>query len=82
MHEDLAFHSLSELSALLSSRRTSSREIVDACLARIAALDSHLHAFVDVYADTARASLSALVADWSPDEDRASTTRSRASPTS
>ena len=55
MHEDLAFHSLSELSALLSSRRTSSREIVDTCLSRIAALDSHLHAFVDVYADTARA---------------------------
>src|SRR4030095_9438489 len=54
MTRDLAWRSLGELSSLLARRETSSREIVDACLARIASLDDKLHAFVDVYADDAR----------------------------
>ncbi|MFO1304051.1 MAG: amidase [Burkholderiales bacterium] len=48
------FRSLGELATMLRKRETSSREIVDACLARIAAHDAKLHAFVDVYADDAR----------------------------
>ena len=57
---------LTELGAGLSARKFSSREIVDALLARIAKADSKLHAFTEVYAreataladaaDTARAS--------------------------
>jgi aspartyl-tRNA(Asn)/glutamyl-tRNA(Gln) amidotransferase subunit A len=47
--DDLPFHSLTELSRLLSAGETSSREIVAACLARIDALDGRLHAFVEVY---------------------------------
>ncbi|MFO1312395.1 MAG: amidase [Burkholderiales bacterium] len=54
MTQDLAFHSLGELASMLTKRETSSREIVDACLARIAAHDAKLHAFVDVYAEDAR----------------------------
>ena len=54
MTHDLAARSLGELSLLLSRREASSREIVDACLARIASLDAKLHAFVEVYADDAR----------------------------
>jgi aspartyl-tRNA(Asn)/glutamyl-tRNA(Gln) amidotransferase subunit A len=53
MENDLPFRPLAELSRLLSSRSVSSREIVDACLARIAAYDSKLHAFVEVYRDAA-----------------------------
>ncbi len=40
---------------LLRGAQCSSRDIVDAHLARIDALDGKLHAFVDVYADEARA---------------------------
>jgi aspartyl-tRNA(Asn)/glutamyl-tRNA(Gln) amidotransferase subunit A len=54
MATDLAWRSLTELSSLLAQRETTSREIVDDCLARIAALDGKLHAFVEVYADDAR----------------------------
>ena len=53
MPDDLPFQSLTELSHLLADGKTSSREIVDACLARIDALDGQLHAFVDVYRDDA-----------------------------
>jgi len=53
MPADLAFHSLADLARLLTAGETSSREIVDACLARIAALDERLHSFVDVYRDDA-----------------------------
>ena len=52
---DLAFLSLADLSRLLATRETSSREIVDAVLARIASLDGRLHAYIDVYDDEARA---------------------------
>ena len=52
--DELAFLSLRELAKLLEARETSSREVVDAFLARIAAIDQKLHAFVDVYRDDAR----------------------------
>jgi aspartyl-tRNA(Asn)/glutamyl-tRNA(Gln) amidotransferase subunit A len=54
MSTDLAWRPLGELSTLLRERETSSAEIVDDCLARIASLDGKLHAFVEVYADDAR----------------------------
>ncbi len=41
------------LSRRLAAGETSSREIVDACLARTAALDAKLHAYVEVYRDDA-----------------------------
>lgn len=46
---------LTELGAGLSARKFSSREIVDALLARIAKADGKLHAFTEVYADEAKA---------------------------
>jgi aspartyl-tRNA(Asn)/glutamyl-tRNA(Gln) amidotransferase subunit A len=55
MRDDLPFHSLTELSHLLADGRTSSREIVEACLARIDRFDGQLHAFVEVYRDDALA---------------------------
>lgn len=53
MASDLAFQPLADLARLLAAGEASSREIVEACLARIAALDDRLHAFVDVYRDDA-----------------------------
>jgi len=67
MSSDLPFHSLAALSRMLSRGETSSRAIVEACLARIAAHDAHLHAFVDVYRDDALAD--ADVADRRRRED-------------
>jgi len=55
MTRDLPFHSLTNLRAHLDRGDVSSVEIVEACLARIALLDGHLHAFVDVYGDGALA---------------------------
>ena len=55
MSADVAFQPLTELARLLAEGSTSSREIVEACLARIDALDGRLHAFVDVYGDEALA---------------------------
>lgn len=55
MPADIPFHSLADLSRLLAAGEITSREIVAACLDRIAALDARLHAFVDVYADGALA---------------------------
>ncbi|CAN5699176.1 amidase [soil metagenome] len=46
---------LTELSAGLAARKFSSREIVDALLARIEKADGKLHAFTEVYAKEARA---------------------------
>lgn len=46
---------LTEQGELLRTEQCSSRDIVDAHLARIDALDHKLHAFVEVYADEARA---------------------------
>src|SRR5215469_6746122 len=53
MPNDLPWLPLTELSRRLAARETSSRQIVEACLARIAALDDRLHAFVDVYSESA-----------------------------
>jgi len=55
MHSDLPFHSLTNLSAHLQRGDITSVELVDACLARVAALDPHLHAFIEVYRDNALA---------------------------
>lgn len=55
---DLPVH---RLSALISSGQVSPVDIVDQCLARIAALEPRLGAFVEVYADDAR--LAAEAAD-------------------
>jgi len=49
------------LASEISARRLSPVVIVESCLARIAAHEPHLHAFVDVYADDAR--LAAEAAD-------------------
>ena len=53
MSKDLTWLPLTELSRRLAAAETSSREIIDACLARIAAIDHHLHAFVEVYGESA-----------------------------
>jgi len=55
MYVDLPFQSLAELSSLLARGATTSRAIVEACLARIAQHDGKLHAFVDVYGHDALA---------------------------
>src|SRR5216110_2940650 len=54
MDTDIAFLSLADLARLLAARKTSSREIVESFLARIAALDGRLHAYIDVYDNEAR----------------------------
>ena len=51
---DLTDLTLTEQAALLRRGACSSREIVDAHLARIARLDGKLHAYVEVYANEAR----------------------------
>ena len=53
MLNELPWLALTELSRRLADGETTSREIVEACLARIAALDARLHAFVEVYAESA-----------------------------
>lgn len=55
MSTDLTFQSLTNLAAMLARGETSSRAIVDACLAQIHHRDAKLHAFIDIYADDARA---------------------------
>jgi aspartyl-tRNA(Asn)/glutamyl-tRNA(Gln) amidotransferase subunit A len=50
---DLPYLPLTELSRRLAGGEISSRDIVGACLDRIAALDGRLHAFVEVYRDGA-----------------------------
>ncbi len=55
MSADLPFHSLTDLSGRLARGETTSRALVEACLARIDAVDGRLHAFVDVYRDDALA---------------------------
>jgi len=63
MSDDLPFLPLSELSRMLARSETGSREIVEACLARIDAFDPHLHAFVEVYRDDALAAADAADRD-------------------
>jgi len=53
MPTDPAFSSLTELSRRLHAGETTSEDIVAGCLARIAALDGKLHAFIDVHRDDA-----------------------------
>ncbi len=55
MSTELPFHSLSDLAALLADEKTTSRSIVEGCLARIDALDDKLHAYVEVWRDDALA---------------------------
>jgi len=55
VESDLVGQSLTALSRLLARGAVSSHEIVVAYLDRIAHLDSHLHAFVEVYGDSALA---------------------------
>jgi aspartyl-tRNA(Asn)/glutamyl-tRNA(Gln) amidotransferase subunit A len=55
MSTTLPFHLLTELSAMLACGDVSSRQLTEACLARIAALDARLHAFIEVYRDDALA---------------------------
>ena len=55
MADDLVLLSLTDLARELAAGALSSREVVAAYLERIAALDDRLHAFVDVFADEARA---------------------------
>ena len=55
MDTDLVWQSLTELSRLLARGAVSSQEIVAAYLERIARLDPRLHAFVEVYTDSALA---------------------------
>lgn len=52
--DDLALMTLCEQAELLRDGRCSSREIIDACLARIDRYDANLHAFVEVFEDHAR----------------------------
>jgi len=53
MESDLCWQPLTELSRLLARGSVSSREIVATYLDRITRLDPRLHAYVDVYRDTA-----------------------------
>ena len=61
MTTDPAFLPVHELAAQIAARRLSPVEVVEACLARIEARDSKLHAFTEVYAEEAR--LAAEAAD-------------------
>jgi aspartyl-tRNA(Asn)/glutamyl-tRNA(Gln) amidotransferase subunit A len=61
VHTDPALLEAHILSAEIGARRLSPVAVVEALLGRIAALDSRLHAFVEVYADEAR--LAAEAAD-------------------
>jgi aspartyl-tRNA(Asn)/glutamyl-tRNA(Gln) amidotransferase subunit A len=51
--KDLPYLPLTELSRRLGAGETSSHAIVAACLERIAALDEHTHAFIEVYREAA-----------------------------
>src|SRR5215216_5673306 len=55
MSSELSFQSLTALARLLHEGQTTSTAIVEACLAQIAAHDERLHAFVEVYRDSALA---------------------------
>jgi aspartyl-tRNA(Asn)/glutamyl-tRNA(Gln) amidotransferase subunit A len=55
MSNDLPYHSLTNLAAHLARGDLTSVDLVQACLDRIARLDPHLHAFIDVWADSALA---------------------------
>ena len=50
-HDDLLELSLTEAARLVSAREVSPVELVDACLARIEAVDEKLHAYIAVYSE-------------------------------
>src|SRR6476620_9133996 len=58
--DDVLFRSAIDLAADIRDGTLSSRELVDASLARIEELDGDLNAFVDVFADDARAEADAI----------------------
>ncbi len=53
-HQDPTLLPVHQLSREIAARRLSPVDVVEACLARIAAADAKLHAFVEVYGDDAR----------------------------
>src|SRR3954449_1096500 len=59
---DLMFRPASELAALIRAGELSARELVQASLDRIEALDPELNAFVDVYAEDALAEADGIAA--------------------
>lgn len=63
MGDELCFLSVGEASRLLQTRKVSPVELVDAFLARIAALDDRLHSYLLVTADAARAQAKAAEQD-------------------
>ena len=63
MTADLHFATIAELSELIRTRKVSPVELTDALLARIAALDGQLCAFITVTADLARAQAKAAEAE-------------------
>lgn len=58
-NSELWRHSATELAALIRERKVSSREVVDAHLARIEAVNGHVNAVTRVLADSARAAADA-----------------------
>jgi amidase len=60
MDDDLMFRPVTELAGLVRSGELSARELVQASLDRIEALDPQLNAFVDVFADEALAAADAI----------------------
>ncbi|MDT5217279.1 MAG: amidase, partial [Mycobacterium sp.] len=59
---DLMFRSARDLAADVREGTVSARDLVDASLARIDARNGDLNAFVDVFADEARAAADAIAA--------------------
>ncbi|HET9664043.1 MAG TPA: amidase family protein, partial [Burkholderiales bacterium] len=53
MTDELHFHSVAQLAALIRKRKLSPVELTTACLERIAALDPQLNAFITVTPDLA-----------------------------
>lgn len=54
MQENPCYLNIAQLQALLRARKTSSIEVVDSCLARIAALNERLNAFITLLTESAR----------------------------
>src|SRR5918994_1288646 len=66
---ELCLRPATELAALIRSRQLSARELTDACLERIAALDGRVNAVVTLDADGARAAADAADAALAAGED-------------
>jgi Asp-tRNA(Asn)/Glu-tRNA(Gln) amidotransferase A subunit family amidase len=61
--EDLAFHTVAELSTLVRARRVKSRELTDMYLARLERFDPKLHCVITLTKDRARAHANAADAE-------------------